>query len=165
LIGRSVIASLFFIFLKMSKTYTIRDARESDVNQLSILITQLGYPCTPDEVLTRFNSVHNHPDYRTLVIADGGEPIAMAGLIKGFWYEKNGTYVRILAFVVDEDYRGEGIGKMLIKAIEDWAVELGVNAVVLSSGNKHERIGAHRFYQSLGYEIKSSGFIKQLSHQ
>jgi len=146
----------------MSKAYTIRDARESDVEQLSVLITQLGYPCTTDEVLTRFKSVSGNADYRTLVIADGEDPIAMAGLIKGFWYEKNGTYVRILAFVVDEDYRGEGIGKMLIKAIEDWALSLRVNAIILSSGNKDERIGAHRFYQSLGYEIKSSGFIKQL---
>jgi GNAT superfamily N-acetyltransferase len=147
----------------MSAPYIVRDAKESDIPQLSILITQLGYPCTPDEVLARFINVNQHPDYRTMVVADGVRPIAMAGLMKGFWYEKNGSYLRILAFVVDEEYRGEGIGKMLIKAIEEWAATLGVNSIILSSGNRDERIGAHLFYQSLGYEIKSSGFIKQLA--
>jgi GNAT superfamily N-acetyltransferase len=145
-----------------STPYTIRDARESDIPQLSTLITGLGYPCTDDEVRVRFTNVSRNPDYRTLVITEGETAIGMAGVIKGFWYEKNGTYVRILAFVVSEDQRGKGIGKLLIKAVEDWAVEVGANAIILSSGNRDERVGAHRFYQSLGYEAKSLGFIKQI---
>lgn len=151
-----------FLVLPMSAPYSIRDAQEGDIPQLTTLITQLGYPCTADEVLTRYTNVNQHPDYRTLVITDGDVAIGVAGVVKGIWYEKNGTYVRILAFVVNEDYRGKGVGKLLIQAIEDWARELGVNSVVLSSGNRDERLGAHRFYQGLGYEIRSLGFIKQL---
>ncbi|WCT14625.1 GNAT family N-acetyltransferase [Mucilaginibacter jinjuensis] len=146
----------------MSNQFIVRDAITEDVSQLSTLITQLGYPCTGEEVQIRFDSVSQNSDYRTLVIIDGNAVIGMAGLVKGFWYEKNGTYVRILAFVVNEEYRGQGVGKQLIKSVEDWAVELGCNAVILSSGNRDERIGAHHFYKGLGYEIKSSGFIKQL---
>jgi GNAT superfamily N-acetyltransferase len=142
--------------------YIVRDARAEDVSQLSVLITQLGYPCTAEEVQTRFDNVSQNPDYRTMVITDSDTVIGMAGLVKGFWYEKNGTYVRILAFVINDQYRGRGVGKQLIKVVEDWATELGCNSVILSSGNRDERIGAHHFYKGLGYEIKSSGFIKQL---
>lgn len=142
--------------------YDIRDAREDDAAQLSILITQLGYPCTPEEVLVRLKNVGQQPDYRTLVIADEDKPIGMAGMMKGFWYEKNGSYVRLLAFVIDELQRGKGVGKKLINAVEEWAVEQGANSIILSSGNRDERKGAHRFYKSLGYEDRSLGFIKQL---
>lgn len=142
--------------------YIIRDALEADIPQLSNLITQLGYPCTMAEVLERYKNVNDHPDYRTLVITDGDKAVGMAGLMKGFWYEKNGTYVRILAFVINHDYRGKGLGKLLINAIEEWAISVGANSVILSSGNRDERIAAHHFYQNLGYQIKSSGFIKQL---
>ena len=142
-------------------SYTIRDAREGDIPQLTILMAELGYPTTDEHVSVRFASVSKHPDYRTLVITDNDIAIGMAGLAKGIWYEKDGTFVRILAFVVSEDYRGKGIGKLLIASVEEWARELGANSVILSSGNRDERIGAHIFYQNLGYEIKSSGFIKQ----
>lgn len=142
--------------------FIIRDARPDDVSQLSGLINQLGYPCTPEEAENRFNDIRQNQDYRTLVITDGDLVVGLAGLAKCLWYEKNGTYVRILAFVVNEQYRGRGLGKQLIKAAENWATELGCNAIVLSSGNRDERIEAHRFYKSQGYDIKSSGFIKQL---
>ncbi|OKS87139.1 GNAT family N-acetyltransferase [Mucilaginibacter polytrichastri] len=146
----------------MSDQFIIRDARAEDVSQLSTLITQLGYPSTAEEVQIRFSDISQNPDYRSLVIAEGENVIAFAGLVKGLWYEKNGTYVRLLSFVVREDYRGRGIGKILIKAVEDWATALGCNSVVLGSGNRDDRITAHHFYKAQGYEIKSSGFIKVL---
>lgn len=142
--------------------FIIRDAQVDDVSQLSVLINHLGYPCTPEEAQTRFDNIGQNPDYKTLVITDGDLVIGLAGLAKCLWYEKNGTYVRILAFVVNQQYRGRGIGKQLIKAVENWATELGCNAIVLSSGNRDERIEAHRFYKGQGYDIKSSGFIKHL---
>lgn len=140
----------------------IRDAREDDAAQLSILMDQLGYPCTPEEALVRLKNVAQHPDYRTLVVTKGDVIIGMAGILKGFWYEKNGTYVRILAFIVREDERGKGIGKQLITAVEDWAMEVGANSVILSSGNRDDRKAAHRFYKNVGYEQRSLGFIKKL---
>lgn len=142
--------------------YQIRDAVEGDIPRLSVLITELGYPTTVEEVTIRYNLISQDAGYRTLVITDGETVIGMTGLATGIWYEKNGTYVRILVFVISETYRGKGIGKLLIKKVEQWAAELNANSVILNSGNREERTGAHFFYKSLGYEIKSSGFIKEL---
>jgi GNAT superfamily N-acetyltransferase len=86
----------------------------------------------------------------------------MSGLFKGIYYEKNGLYLRILAFVVKQSRRELGIGRILIKASEDWAVEQGLNSVLINSGNREERKAAHVFYQKMGYVVKSSGFVKEL---
>ncbi len=142
--------------------YLIRDANEGDITRLSELITELGYPCTADEVQVRYANISKNSDYRTLVIVDDEFVVGMAGLTHQLWYEKNGTYIRIHCFVISKDHRGLGIGKILIRAIEHWAVETGANAIVLSSGNRDERLIAHQFYQDLGYNLKSSGFIKEL---
>ncbi|MGL4737638.1 MAG: GNAT family N-acetyltransferase [Cellulosilyticaceae bacterium] len=56
----------------------------------------------------------------------------------------------IMGIAVSEDYKRQGIGKALLFAVEEWAKETGASGVRLVSGET--RIGAHRFYQSCGYE-------------
>ena len=77
-------------------------------------------------------------------------------------HEYDGFYVRIVAFVVDSHYRRRGIGEKLLLETERWAREQGAIAMGLNSGNRSERLGAHRFYAKMGYEPKSIGFSKRL---
>ncbi len=42
-------------------------------------------------------------------------------MVKGFYYELDGFYVRIVALVVDSNYRNKGIGKKLLEEAESWA--------------------------------------------
>lgn len=141
---------------------TIRDANEADIETLALLMTDLSYPTTTAEMQERFSGIVIHPDYKTILAELDGEIVGMAGLHKGHFYEKNGMYLRVLAFVVKQTARNRGIGKVLIKATENWAVEQGLNCVIINSGNRPDRSDAHVFYQKMGYAIKSSGFVKQL---
>jgi GNAT superfamily N-acetyltransferase len=145
-----------------NQPYRLRDAVKSDIEQMAALITELGYPTTIAEMETRFANISQNADYRTLVMVKDDRLVGMAGLVKGCWYEKNGCYVRVLACVIKQDYRGQGLGKMLLQEVEKWAADISVNSVILSSGNREERIAAHQFYQRQGYEIKSYGFIKHI---
>jgi len=52
--------------------------------------------------------------------------------------------------VVNEAYRGKGIGEKLLAGIEDWAKERGIQAVFLRSNIVREE--AHRFYEKVGYK-------------
>ncbi|MFI5136315.1 MAG: GNAT family N-acetyltransferase [Sphingobacteriales bacterium] len=140
----------------------IRDAGPDDLGEITLLMADLGYPTTVAEVQTRFNSIFVHPDYRTIVAVIGDEIVGVAGLCKGLYYEKNGLYLRILVFVVKQSRQGLGIGKILIKACEDWALEQGLGTILINSGNRDERRAAHAFYQKMGYDVKSSGFVKEL---
>ena len=146
----------------LTEQVIIRDAKKEDIEELTSLMTDLGYPATLEEFRTRFENIAAHPDYRTIVAVVNDEIVGMAGLSKNIFYEMNGNYMRILAFVVKQSSRKLGIGKLLIKASEDWAAEQGLNTVVINSGNRAERDAAHAFYQKMGYAIKSSGFVKKL---
>jgi GNAT superfamily N-acetyltransferase len=87
----------------------------------------------------------------------------MIGLCTGILYNKDGLYARIIAFVVDSNYRNKGIGKLLIKEAERWARNQGADSIALNSGNRPERKDAHQFYKRMGYVEKSIGFAKSLS--
>ncbi|HWD86580.1 MAG TPA: GNAT family N-acetyltransferase [Mucilaginibacter sp.] len=146
----------------MSENIIVRNAGPEDIEDMALLMTQLGYPTSPREMRIRFESIASHPDYCTLIARAGDEIVGLAGLVKGLYYEYNGEYLRILAFVVKESGRKRGIGRVLLKACEQWGVSQGLNVAVLNSGNRAAREAAHAFYQKMGYKIKSSGFIKQL---
>src|SRR5699024_1718698 len=92
-----------------------------------------------------------------------GVIVGMIGMLLGFHYEKNENYVRIVALVVDSEYRKQGIGERLIEKAEEWAKEQGANKIVLNSGNRSERDDANDFYTRRVFEGSSTGFYKVLS--
>lgn len=146
----------------LAETACIRDANVDDIQEITLLMSDLGYPATAAEMRARFKDIFAHTDYRTILAVAGTEIVGMAGLAKGLYYEKSGNYLRILAFVVKQSSRNQGIGELLLKASEQWAVEQGLNTVLINSGNRDERKAAHAFYHKMGYVIKSSGFVKEL---
>ena len=148
----------------MEKHMKIRPASKADIPQLAGLMEQLGYPTTTEEMESRYTSIEEDSHYHTLVAELDGKVTGMAGLCKGLFYEYNGFYVRIVAFVVDSQCRRRGIGEKLLLETERWAIEQGAIAIGLNSGNRSERLAAHRFYAQMGYEQKSTGFSKALFH-
>ncbi|MCM3412696.1 GNAT family N-acetyltransferase [Metabacillus litoralis] len=140
----------------------IREAKINDVPDLVLLMEQLGYPTSVDNFKIRFNAIVANPSYHTLVAELDGEIIGMAGLCSSLFYEYDGTYIRIVAFIVDTNHRRKGIGKKLIQEAENWAKEQGAIAIGLNSGNREERKNAHQFYLNMGYKDKSIGFSKSL---
>jgi GNAT superfamily N-acetyltransferase len=140
----------------------IREAKINDVPDLVLLLEQLGYPTSVDNFKIRFNAIVANPSYHTLVAELDGEIVGMAGLCSSLFYEYDGSYVRVVAFVVDTNHRRKGISKKLVQEAENWAKEQGAIAIGLNSGNREERKNAHQFYLNMGYKDKSIGFSKSL---
>jgi GNAT superfamily N-acetyltransferase len=141
----------------------VRDADKEDISALADLMTELGYQTSVDQMHLRFNRIAAHSDYKTIVAVLNDEVVGMAGLAKGIYYEKNGSYLRIVALVVKSAHRGQGVGKFLLDAVEKWAIEQGLNTVLVNCGNREERKASHAFYEKMGYTVKSLGFIKQMA--
>lgn len=78
------------------------------------------------------------------------------------FYEKNGEYMRLLAFVINSNYRENGYGTLLLKESEILATQLGCKVITLNSGDRVGRHDAHSFYKRNGFVNKSSGFLKNL---
>ncbi|MBC6998405.1 GNAT family N-acetyltransferase [Cytophaga sp. FL35] len=57
--------------------------------------------------------------------------------------------------VVDEAYRGKGIGRMLMESLLEEARRKSIDEVMLFTG--HHRTPAINLYKSLGFKIRESG--------
>ncbi|MGM9949253.1 MAG: GNAT family N-acetyltransferase, partial [Lysinibacillus sp.] len=136
----------------------VRPLERKDYKELVVLMEELGYPATAEEIGERFDKLDGHPDYTSLVAVLNGAVVGFSGMCRMHYFEMNGMYVRILSFVVSSAARKQGVGSILLEASENWAAEQGCTGIALNSGNRPERQAAHAFYTANGYQVKSSGF-------
>jgi GNAT superfamily N-acetyltransferase len=145
-----------------SSEIIVRDASLSDIPAMASLMVELGYPTTEEDMRMRFTQIADHPDMRTLVAVANGSTVGLLGLSKNWAYERNGLYVRVLALVVSSAHRARGIGWKLLRSGEDWAKQIGATRMIVHCGNREERVRAKAFYQLFGFELNSSGYVKNL---
>jgi GNAT superfamily N-acetyltransferase len=60
-------------------------------------------------------------------------------------------------------YQGQGVGKLLMQELEDFAQKNHCNYVILVSESKREP--SHKFYEAIGYSTDQKGFKKRLKKQ
>ncbi len=140
----------------------IFQATLAQANEISALCATMGYEATPREVRDRLEKILSHDDHRFFVANNDGQ-------IVGFCH----GYLRILAEVpeaieigglaVSDSAQGKGVGRSLVAAVEEWAREMGIKTVVLSSNIK--RTEAHDFYKHVGYTTQKQqyAFHKDIS--
>ncbi|GGD01519.1 N-acetyltransferase [Thalassobacillus devorans] len=141
----------------------IREAMLEDAGELAKLVNLLGYPTTIKEMSARFAKIKMKTDYQTYVYEESGQLNGMIGMIHSFRYEKNESYVRVVAAIVEEEHQGRGIGKELFQRAEQWGKARGAASIILNSGNRPERQTTHHIYEKWGYRKKSTGFYKPIS--
>ena len=138
----------------------IRDAIPSDSPAIARLVNQLGYPSSAEEIRSRLAVFSGRPDYAVWVAESSGTVVGLVGVFLHYAVEFDGACGRLLGLVVDERYRGRGIGKKLLEVTEQWLTERRVEKLTLTSG--HQRKEAHKFYRRLGYEETGLRFGKKL---
>ncbi|WP_436857598.1 GNAT family N-acetyltransferase [Mammaliicoccus sciuri] len=143
-----------------TRLFEERDFKQID--DLLQLYNELGYPTTRKELIHRLTKINNHKDYYMLLLIENEKIIGFSGMCKMMFYEKSGEYMRILAFVINSNFRNNGLGSLLLKESERLANKLNCKAMTLNSGIRTDRENAHKFYISNGYECKSYGFSKNM---
>jgi GNAT superfamily N-acetyltransferase len=101
------------------------------------------------------------PKHFILAAVFGGHAVGWAHAYVCCLMESD-SFVELGGLVIDEPYRGKGVGGKLLAAVEDWARLKGCRAIsVRSNIIRHE---AHKFYAAQGYDqIKTQhAFRKQL---
>lgn len=142
----------------------IRKYNPSDLEAVTDLMTDLGYPTDVHSMKQRMKLIENNPGYFTFVATQDNEVVGMIGTRLIHYYEGNGVTVQISIVVVKEDFQGKGIGNELLGFIENWAKEKGANSLYLTSGIKPERIKAHEFYKKNGFDINGYRFVKRFEN-
>jgi GNAT superfamily N-acetyltransferase len=144
---------------------TIRRATPGDVDRLADLCGQLGYPLSREQVRLRLTEIAQEPGNEVHVAVGSGEFVV--GWIQLYVRQllMVERHVEMGGLVVDEAYRGQGVGRMLVDWAETWARDHGCDTIYLRSNVQRE--AAHRFYERMGYQLTKTqrAYWKSLTGQ
>lgn len=127
----------------------VRRMESIDVEQVTALCEQFGYPASREEVEERFNHLQRLTEHHILVAEDDGVIIGWIH-VHGIHSLSSPPYVEVRGIVVDSQCRQHGVGRLLMTEAENWALENGYRVVRLRSGT--QRPESHHFSPKLGYE-------------
>ena len=144
----------------MTMPMLIRTARESDVEPIRVLLSELGYELPPEKVADNLGRYHDLPGSAVLVgILEG----TLVGMVSGHsipLMHEEGDLGRITSLVTSSGQRSRGIGSRLVTAMENRFREGGCVRVEVTSGERRGR--AHAFYLANEYESSGRRFVKRL---
>ena len=127
----------------------LRSVADADHAAIARLLGELDYPATPEQVRARLARVAGKDDYAAYVAEVDGQVAGFLGLQRGWSYEHERPYVRILTLVVDARVRRRGVGAALVERADEWARERGAWVLMLTTNVRRD--DAHRFYESMGF--------------
>jgi GNAT superfamily N-acetyltransferase len=67
---------------------------------------------------------------------------------------ESGFRVEINGLIVSPEARRRGVGRALVSRAEEWALQVGAEAIVVRSNV--QRIESHAFYPALGYDVSKT---------
>ncbi|WP_229688817.1 GNAT family N-acetyltransferase [Puia dinghuensis] len=136
----------------------IREIALSDITDLAILLSQLGYPGTEVFLSKRLEEMLADRNEVLLVYERNFKVDGFIGLHFFRQLGLEGDFARITYFIVREGARSKGIGAELERCITELATERHCNRIELHCDLRRE--DAHRFYLRQGYVELPKYFIK-----
>ena len=138
----------------------LREAKMSDHEKISSLMTQLDYPGTEKFMALQLERLLQHPDESIFVYESEGNVVGFMSVHFIPQLALEGDFARISYFAVDENVRGKNIGSLLEAHAVTLAEERYCDRIELHCNFK--RVKAHQFYQKQGYEEVPKYFVKSL---
>jgi GNAT superfamily N-acetyltransferase len=141
-------------------TLRVREAEPGDLEAMTDLVGQLGYPSEESAVAGRLERLAADPTSWVYVAVDDGRVVGVGALHVMPVLERDDPTARITAMVVDEGARRGGVGRALLDRLEETARAEGCARMYLTT--RYEREGAVAFYRRMGFEDTSLRFVKDL---
>ena len=137
----------------------IRPGRAADAPELARLCTELGYPSTTAQVRARLGRLAGAD--HGLFVAEGAD-----GRLRGVvdvhlrLVLEEDPFAELIALVVGEEGRGEGVGSALVAEAVRWARDRGVPKVWVRVSLWRE--ATPRFYERLGFQLLKQQNVYEL---
>jgi len=126
----------------------IREISLNDAETVNFLSQQLGYPLSLEQTLHNISAVVKSDDHTAFVALYENKIVGWIGAAYSIMIEVM-PHCEINGLVIDENYRGKGVGKKLIEKVKEWAKEKGTDKLSLRCNVK--RIQTHLFYEHMGF--------------
>lgn len=138
----------------------VRQADAGDAADVAGLLEALGYPCSRGEAAERIALVQ--ADRRqVLLLAEADGRVQGLVAIETLYSVAHGAELgRITALVVAPGCERRGIGRLLLREVEQRCRQTGIARIEATSNA--QRGGAHAFYRACGYADGSVRFVKRL---
>lgn len=140
---------------------TIRRMEVRDAGEVAALAGELGYPMTPELMEARLinmqTSSPQQPAELLVAVAATGEHVIGWVHVCVPLFLTGTRSASVWGLVVGAAHRGQGLGRRLMDAAEEWAIEHGCEEMRLTSAA--HRIDAHAFYERLGYNVEKSQLV------
>lgn len=140
--------------------FRVRAGRRGDVESISGLLVELGYPDGADMATVHW--VISHPETETLIAADSADkPIAMLTLSHRPQLRLRGRIVTIDELVVHPAWRRKGVGRELMKRAMERSRVLSARRLELQAPLGDE--GAMSFCRELGFVELGNAHVMRLA--
>ena len=129
----------------------LRALKATDVSSIyEINKEALGYAFSPEETACQLAKLSQNPHHFLIGFEDPTNH-DLLGYVHAEVYESLYSHAgfNILALAVLPQMQGKGIGKALLKGLEQETEKRGYQFIRLNSAD--HRIGAHAFYEQVGY--------------
>jgi ribosomal protein S18 acetylase RimI-like enzyme len=147
----------------MSPPLSLREATPDDLPQVLALYAQPGLDDGRVLTIAAARALHaefaRYPSYRLFVAVDErAQVLGSYALLVMHNLAHQGTPSAVVEdVVVDQQHRGQGIGRQMMDHAMALAREAGCYKLALSSNQQRER--AHAFYESLGFTRHGFSFV------
>lgn len=125
------------------------------LKDINLLIQQLS-PRLPECSEELLEAIIADPNLELWTVQDGEHIVGMATLAMVMIPE--GRRAQMEDIVVDEKYRGKGLGEQLSKKLIERARDHEATVVTLSS--RADRVAANKLYQKLGFERRETNVYR-----
>jgi GNAT superfamily N-acetyltransferase len=127
----------------------VRRLRPDDASSVARLLEQLGYPTDKAAVRDRIRAWAGDEGGAVFGAALGDTLVGCAAVHVVPFFERAGARARLVALVVDGDFRQRGIGRLLFEHAREFARQRG--AVEIEVTSRRTRTDADRFYTDIGF--------------
>ena len=115
---------------------------------------------TDDSVSGIYEKMKDDQRYQTFVAEADGRIVGLVTTVEVLAVGHPDGYIKINGLGVRPEYRGQGIGRLLLERAEELARERGALYLGLATGIRRQE--AHAFYEHLGWQKTSYWFRKNL---
>jgi len=133
----------------------LRAACLGDAAALAVLLPDLGYSASPDQITPRLQSLLASSAHAVLLAELDGRVVGLC-LVASVRHLASEGYAELLELVVRSGAQRRGIGSALLAQAQAWASGRGHERIRLRSGE--HRTQAHAFYERLGFAKARASF-------
>ena len=138
----------------------LREVHSDDSRQVMILCKQLGYKISLSTVKRNIEILNKENDNKVFVAEYEHAVIGWIGVAYVLTIQSI-PFCEVRGLVVDEQFRKNNIGKLLVERAAKWCKEKGCTTLRVRCNVKREPI--HSFYRHLGFSEKKEQKIFEIN--